>query len=162
MELEAAFHVEFSVSVFPTGLHTIHIATVALLRKFKKFALQRFFMAHTCCICFNGFTYEFCSFEYLLPNILKILAFLGSIYNLLLCFLVNLVLYRYCFVSVLALILLVNFNFRFCFAKTLNFLHIGLLDSSGGGVSYGACTSKNVNRQTDRHQDHPSRPSGLK
>ena len=32
----------------------------------------------------------------------------------------------------------------------------------GGGVSYGACISKNANRQTDGHQDHPSRPSGLK
>ena len=65
------------------------------------------------------------------------------------------------FVSVLALILFINFTFELCFAKTLNSLHIGLLHSSTEVVSYGACTSIREHRRTDG-QGHPSRPSGLK
>ena len=63
--------------------------------------------------------------------------------------------------SELTLIFVIIFTFDLCFAKTLNFLHIGLLHSSTEVVSYGACTSIREHRRTDG-QGHPSRPSGLK
>ena len=69
--------------------------------------------------------------------------------------------YRYSFVSVLASILFIYFSFELCFAKTVNFLHIGLQHSFTEVVSYDVCTSTSEDRRTDR-QGHPSRPSGLK
>ena len=98
----------------------------SIIMKIKKIALQRFFIAHTCCICPNGFIYNFCFFEYLSPNFKIFWRFWVPFTACIICFLVNLVSYRYCFVSVLVLIWLENFTFQFCFAKISYNLLIGL------------------------------------